>query len=107
MAFVCRIFLLTFILVAAAAAPAAASPVLVFDDGRVTVEDDPYLPPRAATELPAVPRGLGPPELRLAGAAQAASVRTAIQKAYSTGRIGAAKRDRFLAIYDEAISTSR
>jgi len=41
------------------AAPAAASPVLVYGDGQVTKADDPALPPAAADPMPPVPHECG------------------------------------------------
>src|SRR4051794_41847174 len=44
----------------AIAAPAAASPVLVYDNGHVTKADDPALPPASADPLPAAAHECGP-----------------------------------------------
>jgi hypothetical protein len=82
----------------ACAAPAAASPVLVYDNGSVTRADDPALPPATATNaVPAGARlcdaGSQPP---IASAA-AVSVRKALRRAYASGGIS---RDDYSAYGD-------
>jgi D-glucuronyl C5-epimerase-like protein len=76
------------------AAPAAASPVFVYDDGQVTKADDPALPPAtAANPLADAPhRCVGVSPLQTGDSAPAArasaiSVGTALRRAYAKGAI--------------------
>jgi D-glucuronyl C5-epimerase-like protein len=88
----------------AVAAPAAASPVLVYDDGHVTKADDPALPPAsAANPLPDSPRqcgGVTPLQTgdRSAHAATV-SVGQALRRAYQKGAIDRAAYSSYGAIY--------
>ncbi|MEA2494188.1 MAG: hypothetical protein QOJ29_2099 [Thermoleophilaceae bacterium] len=70
----------------ACAAPAAASPVLVYDNGRVTQEDDPALPAATASSpFVDAPRECSPGPV-IASAA-AVSVRKALRRVYDRGAI--------------------
>src|SRR3954451_11696689 len=101
----------------ACAAPAAASPVLVFDDGHVTKADDPALPPadaaNAAVDAPtecAVPRIEGV-TLRQAGDSvaearvAAVSVGKALRRAYARGDIDRATYSGYRDVYSKAKSS--
>src|SRR3954466_6133616 len=86
---------LAFALALACAAPAAASPVLVYDNGRVTRVDDPALPAADATNaVPAEPQpcaqsqGLADRHTGDSTAhAAATTVLKAIRRAYNAGAI--------------------
>lgn len=108
----------------AIAAPAAASPVLVYDGGRVTRADDPALPPAQATNaLPAAPRecirgdaadAAGPAEATSAASprthdaasphahAAAISVRNALRRAYDRGDIDREAYSAYGDVYSRA-----
>jgi hypothetical protein len=101
----------------AVAAPAAASPVLVFDDGQVTRQDDPALPPAAATNpLVHAPRECGARaaaiSARQASAATAApvahatavTVRKALRRAYARGAIDRETYSAYGDVYSRAKS---
>jgi hypothetical protein len=85
------------------AAPAAASPVLVYDHGHVTKTDDPALPPASASNpLADVPH-------RCAGSAPRASmsvvsVRRALRRAYDRGDIDRAAYSAYSDVYSKAKS---
>src|SRR5947208_2952286 len=88
------------------AAPAAASPVLVYDDGHVTRTDDPALPPAAAANpLVDAPRrcGVTTPAPPIASAA-AVSVRKALRRAYDRGAIDRDAYSAYGAVYSQAKS---
>ena len=83
------------------AATASASEVLVVRDGRVTVEQDPYLPPAAATEL-APPPGAAASAAATPGARAArTTVSGALKKALKAGQIKQADHDSYLEIYKD------
>jgi hypothetical protein len=101
------------------AVPAAASPVLVYDDGQVTKADDPALPPPdAANPVPAVPRKCGVTPLHAVDTAArasatgappiahaaAASVGKALRRAYSRGDIDRATYSAYGDVYSKAKS---
>ncbi|HEX4720330.1 MAG TPA: D-glucuronyl C5-epimerase family protein [Thermoleophilaceae bacterium] len=86
------------------AAPAAASPVLVYDDGHVAKADDPWLPPATAAN-PAVDT----PQQCIPGAAagaraSAVSVGKALRKAYDKGSIDRATYSGYADVYSKAKS---
>ncbi|MGH2838676.1 MAG: D-glucuronyl C5-epimerase family protein, partial [Thermoleophilaceae bacterium] len=84
------------------AAPAQASPVLeVRPDGTV-LRDDPYLPPRAATDLPPPPGRVAAPSAR---SAAGPTVRKAINQAYDAGQITAEQRSEWRMAYTDALRT--
>jgi hypothetical protein len=89
------------------AAPAAASPVLVYDNGQVTKADDPALPPAAETN-PAViaPRECVPDAGVASPIAQAAAttVRKALRRAYSRGDIDRQTYSGYGDVYSQAKS---
>jgi len=87
------------LLAAVAATPAAASPVLRVDGGRATRVEDPYLPPRALTEL--VP----PPASRTTGVRSAQSgpsVYAVLEAAVAAGTITADDGAAYREVYDSA-----
>jgi hypothetical protein len=98
------------------AAPTAASPVLVYDDGHVTKADDPALPPASADPPPAGPRECGGVTPRQAGdrSARAASapvahsaaisVRRALRRAYDRGDIDRETYSAYGDVYSRAKS---
>jgi hypothetical protein len=102
----------------AVAAPAAASPVLVYDNGRVTKADDPALPPAtAANPLVDVPRECGVTPRQPGDSASAASaasapaahsavvsVRKALRRAYARGEIDPATYSAYGDVYSNAKS---
>jgi hypothetical protein len=97
----------------AVAAPALASPVLVFDDGQVTKADDPALPPATATNpLVAAPRQCAVASAPVAHAAASApiahaaviSVRKALRRAYSRGDIDRQTYSAYSDVYSKAKS---
>lgn len=80
-----RSWIATALATLAFAAPAAASPVLVFDDGRVTSEDDPALPAASASNpLADAPHKCGAGQAPIASAS-VVSVRRALRRAYDRG----------------------
>jgi hypothetical protein len=87
---------------AALASPAAASPVLEVRPGGAVLRDDPYLPPRAETDL--LPAG-GRRAPARARAASATAVRRAIERAYEAGAISADERAAWRAAYRRALRT--
>ncbi|HEX6712119.1 MAG TPA: D-glucuronyl C5-epimerase family protein [Thermoleophilaceae bacterium] len=95
------------------AAPAAASPVLVFDNGRVTNEDDPALPAGSASNpIAAAPRECGVTRPAVASAAAFAptahasvvSVRKALSRAYRRGDIDRETYSAYGEVYGDAKS---
>jgi hypothetical protein len=93
----------------AVAAPAAASPVLVYDDGHVTTADDPALPPAtAANPLVDAPRacrrgGVTPLQTGDSAAhAAAVSVGQALRRAYQKGAIGRDAYSSYSDVYSKA-----
>ena len=94
-------------LIAAAAvtAPAHAAPVLHVGPDGTTLRNDPYLPPRAETDLPATGHGARPPVQSRAAAGP--TVRNSITRAYEDGQITADERDRYRSAYSSALSTRR
>jgi D-glucuronyl C5-epimerase C-terminus len=97
------------------AAPAAASPVLVYDGGHVTTQDDPALPPAEATNpVPDAPRqcAAGTPTASSARApaspvahAAVVSVSKALRRAYATGRLDRATYFGYRETYSAAKSS--
>ena len=87
------------------AAPAAASPVLVYDGGHVTKADDPALPAASATNpLVDAPRECGvSPEVAVAHSA-VVSVRKALRRAYDRGSIDRETYSSFADVYSSAKS---
>jgi len=87
----------------AGAAPAAASEVLRVDGRDVDVVFDPYLPSRAATDLPPPPQPATPDagSLPIRDAQAGASVYAVIEAAVAAGRITPSGADAFRSIYDE------
>src|SRR5512133_1528237 len=87
----------------ALAAPAAASPVLVFDDGHVTRTDDPALPPPdspdAVMDAPRECSVVAQPTASMS----AVSVRKALRRAYDRGDID---RDTYSA-YGDVYSSAK
>ena len=89
---------------ALAAAPAEAAPVLkVRPDGTV-VRNDPYLPPRAETDLPR-PAGRGRVQAPRASAAARTTVKKALKRALEAGEITAAERRAWRRAYKRALRT--
>src|SRR3954454_13064630 len=87
------------------AAPAGASPVLVFDDGHVTRADDPALPPAsAANPLVDAPHECGPAPQPTASLA-VVSVRKALRRAYDRGQIDRGTYSGYTNAYSSAKST--
>ena len=91
------------------AAPASASEVLEYDDGRLVPREIPALPPPTGPEsmpddplaCPApVPKGKAPPPPRVS--ASATTVRRAIDRARRRGNISAAEARSYRAIYTRA-----
>ena len=99
-----RLHLVTALLLAAVgAAPAEASPVLEVSRDGTAVRNDPYLPPRAATDLP-------PPRDRVSApqgttAARGPTVRRALRQAYEAGDITADQRREWRRAYNRALRT--
>lgn len=91
---------------AALAGPASAAELLVVRGESVAVVDDPYLPPRRATDLPPPP-GPRPRARPGAAAARGPTVKRAVRDAFLDGRIGEEDHDRYRALYDEARSLRR
>src|SRR5436190_8918830 len=91
--------LLAALVALALAAPAAASPVLVYDDGQVTRVDDPALPaPQASNPLTdAAHECITDAAAPTASAAAVTTVRKALQRAYRRGDID---RDAYSAYGD-------
>ena len=91
----------------ACAAPAAASPVLVYDNGQVTSGDDPALPAQAAANpLVDSPRECSASTAASAPIAQASvvSVRKALRRAYDRGDIDRATYAGYGDVYSSAKS---
>src|SRR4051812_31596883 len=100
----------------ACAAPAAGSPVLVFDHGHVTKADDPALPPAEAAnplvDAPrecAVPRREGVTPLQAGDSAAVArvaavSVGKALRRAYARGNIDQATYSAYRDVYSKGKS---
>jgi hypothetical protein len=94
------------------AAPAAASPVLVYDNGHVTKADDPALPPATASNpLADIPRECekgSDPSVTNASIATAhasvVSVRKALRRAYDRGGIDRAAYSGYSDVYSKAKS---
>jgi hypothetical protein len=87
------------------AASAAASPVLVFDDGQVTKADDPALPPAAATNpLVDAPRECAVAASAPIANAAAISVQKALRRAYSRDDIDRGTYSAYRDIYSRAKS---
>jgi hypothetical protein len=82
-----------------AAAPASASPVLRVDGARATRVDDPYLPPRAQTELPP-PSGSAVARVRAAQSGP--SVYAVLDAAVAAGTVTADDATAYREIYDSA-----
>ena len=87
---------------AAFAAPAQAAPVLEVRPGGTVVRDDPYLPPRAESDLP---RPAGHARAARARPAARTTVRRAITRAYEDGQISVEDRDAWRAAYSQALRT--
>ena len=83
-----------------AAVPASAAEVLVAEPDGVRVVDDPYLPARAASDLPPAD-DRGAPRAR---AAKGPTVRRVLRNLYLDGIITVEDHDRYRALYDEARS---
>ena len=81
------------------AAPAAASPVLRVDGATTTRVDDPYLPPRALTELSPPP---GPAATGVRSAQSGPSVYAVLEAAVAAGAVGADEAAAYREIYDSA-----
>jgi hypothetical protein len=79
------------------AAPAAAAPVLVFDHGRVTREEDPFAPPVSPAELRARPPA------RVAASGDVAPVRNALGSLLRRGLISQSDFDERSKDYDDAL----
>ena len=98
------------------AAPAVASPVLVYDDGQVMKAEDPALPPSAADPTPPVPHECGVTPLHAGDAparasasapiarAAAVSVGKALRRAYGRGDIDRETYSAYGDIYSNAKS---
>jgi D-glucuronyl C5-epimerase C-terminus len=98
----------------ACAAPAAASPVLVFDDGHVTKTDDPALPPASATNAavdaprecvaptPVAPTPVAPAPV---ASASVVSVGKALRRAYARGAIDQQTYSAYRDVYSKAKSS--
>jgi hypothetical protein len=84
------------VLLAAFAAPAAAAPVLVFDHGRVTREQDPFLPAQTG------PVSTRPPA-RPAAALRTQNVRVVLQHMLQRGEIDQSGYDNLTNDYDDAL----
>ena len=98
-----RLPLIAIALGVALAAPAQAAPVLEVRADRTVVRDDPYLPPRAASDLPA-PQG----EARRPAARPAATgptVGEALAEALETGEITVEQRREWRRAYRRALRT--
>ena len=93
------------------AAPAAASPVLVLrQDGRVVVRDDPYIPPATAhgpdgTATATV--AVSPRARARAAAPKAPTVRAELRRLQDAGLLDAATADSYRDAYDKARATLR
>ena len=86
------------------AVPAAASPVLVFDDGHVTKADDPALPTAAASNpLVDAPRQCASPPPPSASMS-VVSVRKALRRAYDRGSIDRETYSGYSDVYSRAKS---
>ncbi len=97
------------------AAPAGASPVLLYDGGHVTTVDDPALPPAADTNpvsldahecAPAATSPAATPAQTPAPTAQTAaiSVRRALRRAYDRGELSRATYSSYGDVYSQAKS---
>ena len=104
-----RAILLAVLGALALAAPASASEVLHVEGGRTVAVDDPTLPPRAATDLPApppgTPRALGP--RARSAAARGPSVTAVLRRALARRAISRDQHDAYRALYREARATLR
>src|SRR4051794_19016109 len=107
--------LLTAAIVCAFAAPAAASPVLVYDGGKITQANDPWLPAPSATNTgigvptpcnaSAVPRPEGVGDLHTGDAsASAISVGKALSRAYARHDIDRETYSGYKDVYSKAKS---
>jgi hypothetical protein len=93
---VLRAACLTLLLLAGLTASAAAAPVLVFDHGRVTREQDPFLPAQAGPVLTRPPA----PTARLASTQ---SVRIVLRHLLQRGQIDQSSYDDLSKDYDDAL----
>lgn len=84
------------------AAPAYAAPVLEVRPGGTVVREDPYLPPRGETDLPAPEGEVAPARARPAART---TVRKAIDSAFRAGQITADERGAWRAAYSDALRT--
>lgn len=89
---------------AVAATPAQAAPVLEVGPDGASLRNDPYLPPRAETDLQGPRVRTAPPRAR---AAAGPTVREAISRAYENGAISADERDDYRSQYSRALRTRR
>src|SRR3954452_11511495 len=90
----------------AVAAPAAASPVLVFDDGHVTKADDPALPPASAAN-PLVDNPRECSAAVPAASMSVVSVGKALRRAYARGEIDRDTYSGYGDVYSSAKSACR
>ena len=93
---------LALLVVAAGGGEAQAAPVLEVRPDGVVKRDDPYLPPRAETDLP---RPAGGTTAARARPAARTTVRKAITRAYDAGQITEEERDAWRETYGEALRT--
>jgi hypothetical protein len=98
-----RLAIATALAAVALAAPAEAAPVLEVGPGGAVLREDPYLPPRAATDLPPVPDRAGV-QTRARPAART-TVRQALNRAFEAGAITVEERDEWRAAYSAALRT--
>ena len=87
---------------AAVAAPAEAAPVLEVRPEGTVLRDDPYLPPRAETDLP--PPGRRAPAAH-AHVAAGTTVRQALRRALGAGEITAEQHQEWRSAYNKALRT--
>jgi hypothetical protein len=85
------------------AAPAEAAPVLEVRADRTVLRDDPYLPPRAATDLPPPPGRASAARARTT--ARGPGVRRVLRRAYEAGDITAEQRREWRRAYNRALRT--
>lgn len=93
---------LALLAVAVLAAPAEAAPVLEVRPGETVVRNDPYLPPRAETDLP---RPAGPATAPPARPAARTTVKEALARALEAGQIAPEEHDGWRAAYNRARRT--
>ena len=94
----------------ALAGPAAASPVLHVEGGEVRRVEDPFLPTRAASDLPGIDPARAPAPASATArtaAARGPSVRRILREELLAGRLLQADHDRYRSLYDASRAAVR